>query len=89
MSIRKHLDLEDDSNFMAKQVFVMIIVNINGTWKLPVGYFLVVVSQCIQLVSATGARVVSLTFDGAPSNIAVANTLGTNNSYDSLKHIFL
>lgn len=55
MSIRQHLEwdgnvlhgyvnfgteLNDDRNELAKEAFVLLIVCINGTWKLPVGYFL-------------------------------------------------
>lgn len=113
MSVRKHIDwdgkkfhgyvnygtdLEDDSNSVAKEAFVLMVVNINGTWKLPVGYFLVdglngtqksaLVSQCLRLVSETGAHVVSLTFDGAPSNIAMVNNLGANTNVQVLKTDF-
>lgn len=113
MCIRKHIewdgkkfhgyvnygiDLEDDSNSMAKEAFVLMAVNINGTWKLPLGFFLVdglngdqksaIVSQCIKLVSDAGARVVSLTFDGAPSNVAMTNILGANSNFKTLKTHF-
>ncbi|KAH1006915.1 hypothetical protein HUJ05_007602 [Dendroctonus ponderosae] len=80
------VDLEDDGNAMAKETFVLLVNSINGKWKLPVGYFLTeglsgsqksaLVSQCIKLVQETGASVVSLTFDGAPSNISMVNILG-------------
>lgn len=65
-------------------------VNINGTGKLPLGYFLVdgldrdkkntIVSHCIKKVSDIGARIVP--FDGAPSNVATANILGANSNFN-------
>lgn len=94
ISIRKHVewdgkkfhgyvyygvDLEDDQNELAKDAFVLMIVCLNGAWKLTVGYFFAdglsglqkssLVSQCVELIRETGAHVLSLTFDGAPLNI--------------------
>ncbi|VEN48280.1 unnamed protein product [Callosobruchus maculatus] len=101
IAIRKHLEwdgkkfhgyvncgtnLNDDSNALAKEAFVIMLVCINGTWKLPVGYFLTdslngsqkhsIVSQCIHLIEDTGAKVMSITFDGAPSNTAMCHNFG-------------
>lgn len=72
ISIRKHVewdgkkfhgyinfgvDLEDDSNEMATEALVLMVVCINGKWKLPIGYFFTnglngeqksaIISQCI------------------------------------------
>ena len=59
---------------------------INDSWKIPVGYFLVdgasgeqrcnLVKQCISLARDAGVQIVSLTFDGAPSNFAMTRLLG-------------
>lgn len=46
------------------------------------------VSQCIQLIHETGAFVVSLTFDGAPSNVSMANILGCQTEFEILKPFF-
>ena len=55
MSIRKHIEwngerfvgyvdigaeVDDDSNPVASEVLVFMLVCLNGFWKLPVGYFL-------------------------------------------------
>lgn len=92
------IELEDDANSAAKEAFVLLVVCINGQWKLPVGYFLsdglngdqksTLILQCIELILKTGAQVVSLTFDGAPSNVAMTNVLGCNNNITNLKPYF-
>lgn len=33
------VELQDDSNGNAKEAFVLMVLCINGLWKLPVGYF--------------------------------------------------
>lgn len=58
----------------------------------PLGYFLInsfcgseranLLSKCLELFSNTGAKCNSITFDGAPSNIAMCTSLGANfNNY--------
>lgn len=34
------VNLDDDLNELTREAFFVMIVAINGTWKLPVGYFL-------------------------------------------------
>lgn len=82
----------------AKDAFVVLLVAINSDWKIPLGYFLVnglggeqranIVKQCLIELKDTGVRVVSLTFDGCPANINMANVLGCNLSIDNLKTTF-
>ena len=70
----------------ASQALVFMIVAINGSWKIPVGYFLannlngsqkaVLVKECLRKVMAENIIVASITFDGAPSNKSMANILG-------------
>lgn len=113
MSIRQHLEwdgknfhgyvnfgteINDDRNQLAKEAFVLLIVCINGTWKLPVGYFLTnslngqqkhsIVQQCISLIENTGARVVSLTCDGPPSNISLGKLLGCSFEFPNIRTSF-
>jgi len=40
-------------------------------------------SKCLELFSETGAKCNSITFDGAPSNIAICTSLGANFNYYS------
>jgi len=68
-------------------------VSINGHWKVPLGYYLInsfcgservnLLSKCLELFSETGAKCNSITFDGAPSNIAMCTSLGANFNYYS------
>jgi len=67
---------------------VFLAVSINGHWKVPLDYFLInsfcgseianLLSKCLELFSETGVNCDSITFDGAPSNIAMCISLGAN-----------
>lgn len=93
------IDLEDDNNAVCKEAFVLLAVCINARWKLPLGYFFTdglsgeqkstLVSQCVNLVIETGAEIVSLTFDGAPSNVAMCKHLGCIPDASQLKTDFI
>ncbi|KFM69247.1 THAP domain-containing protein 9, partial [Stegodyphus mimosarum] len=90
-------DLNDDCLPVAKEAIVFMLVCINKSWKLPVGYFLVdcisglqlsnLVKQCLIVVEKTGIKVVSLTFDGAACNISMAEHLGC--SFDTSKSLLI
>ncbi|KAH0811281.1 hypothetical protein GEV33_011508 [Tenebrio molitor] len=89
VAIRKHLDydghnmtgyvdlgtgLEGDDRPLAKEALVFMVVSINSSWKIPVGYFLVdgvnseqrcnLLKQCLSHICETGLRILTLTFDG-------------------------
>lgn len=65
---------------------VLLAVGNNASGKIPIGYFLCnhltssqklnLVKRCIDLLSATGIQVVSLTFDGAAVNVSMASSVG-------------
>lgn len=65
-----------------------MILGVNGKWKLPLEYFLVdgirgehranLVKQALTLAYENGAKVVSLTCDGAPANLTMLRNLGCN-----------
>lgn len=101
ISIRKHLDFNNDKYFgfvdfgseiqsdcvdQATECLVFMVVAINFSWKLPVGYFLCnhlnsdqktnLVRRCINILSDTGVTIVSLTFDGCSVNLSMARSLG-------------
>lgn len=88
----------NDSNDVAKEALVFMANCVNGNWKIPIGYFFAngvngrqkanLVTQAIKLISETGAQVVSLTFDGAKSNVAMANILGCNRDAENTKPFF-
>lgn len=72
----------------AKKALVFLIVGLNTHWKISVGYFLLnglsseqktmLVKKCLKLVHDSGAKTVSLTFDGSATNLAVASQLGAS-----------
>ena len=72
----------------ASQVFVIMVVSLNASWKIPIGYFLIrslgaeekasLLRCALELLHDVGAQCVSVTCDGLASNIKVANILGAN-----------
>lgn len=72
----------------AREVLVFMLVCLHEPWKLPVGYFLSnglnatakvnLVNLCLEFLQSSGAVVVSLTFDGAASNVSMAEKLGAD-----------
>ncbi|CAH0558772.1 unnamed protein product [Brassicogethes aeneus] len=80
--------LESDSLPKAREALVFMLVCLNGSWKLPIGYFLLdglgasekaeLVKKCLQFIAESGVIVTSLTFDGAPTNLSMAEKLGAN-----------
>lgn len=87
---------DSDNIQEATNVIVFLAVGINGHWKIPVGYFLGLnfsetkrvnlLTKCLQLIADTGAKCFSITFDGAPSNLSMCKSLGTN--FDFLSQYF-
>lgn len=88
------MDASSENVPLAKNALVFMAVAVNGSWKIPVGYFLIknltgseranLLKICLELLNETGATVQSITFDGAPVNIAMCNSLGANFNYDSV-----
>ena len=100
-SIRKHVewdgkryrgfvdlgtDVDDDSVPEAKDALVLMVVSLNGSWKVPCGYFLVdslsgqekanLVKTCLQKLSDVGIKIKSLTCDGPSSHFSMLKSLG-------------
>lgn len=75
-----------ETSVNATECLVFMLVSINISWKLPVAYFLTnslngkqksnLVRECIQKSEECGVKIVSLTFNETPSNIAMAKDLG-------------
>ena len=93
-------NLNDDNLPEAKNVLVFLVNCLNEKWKMPVGYFCIttlnkfelanLVNLCLEHLHSTGVSIVSLTFDGAPSKIAMAEHLECNlQSYNDLRTWFL
>ncbi|CAF2140627.1 unnamed protein product, partial [Rotaria magnacalcarata] len=85
---------DDDDSKIATQALVIMVNAVNGHWKVPIGYFLTnglnssdranLVNESLILLHENGVEVVSLTFDGTSTNIAMANVLGANMNFCSL-----
>lgn len=79
------LELESDLVDEATECFVLMVIAINASWKIPVGYFFCnhlnseqktnLVRRCINVLTETGIVVVSLTFDVCPVNVSMARAL--------------
>lgn len=88
----------DDTLPVASNVLVFLVVCINDNWKLPIGYFLInsldshqrssLVHQSLVLLHNVNAKVVSLTFDGVATNLAMAKKLGCDFNPHQLKTTF-
>ncbi|XP_037295086.1 uncharacterized protein LOC115456290 isoform X1 [Manduca sexta] len=71
---------------------------INGSWKLPVGYFLVegvtaeqkasLVKSCLDVVTECGVDIFSVTFDGCAANFSMAKILGCNIETNFINPVF-
>lgn len=91
-------ELDDDSLPVAKECLTFLVVAINGSWKLPVGYFMIaglgameranLVQQCITKLHAVGVSVTSLTFDGAATNLSMMQRLGCKLDCNNIKSWF-
>jgi hypothetical protein len=101
MAIRQHVEYDGRDYFgfvamggclnvsqtdIAKEALVFMVVAINDTWKIPVGYFLIqsitsdqkatLVTQCVDLILQCGMLVANITSDGCPANFTMAKKLG-------------
>lgn len=89
-------------NFVkASEAYVFMLVCLNESWKLPLGYFLThgltgtqkanLIEICLSKCQEVGIKVVSLTFDGHPTNLSAMELLGcqikdTNKLITTFKH---
>lgn len=81
-------DMDGDEIQEAKNALVFLAVGINGYWKLPIGYFLIdglngqekanLLQKAIELLSDTGVKINSITFDGTSVNITMVKSLGAD-----------
>lgn len=93
-------DIEQNSLLPeAKEVLVFMLTCVNGSWKIPIGYFLIdglkadqkasLVKQALDLIEPSGVRVVSLTFDGCPANFAMCKVLGCTLDKGNINSVFV
>lgn len=83
---------------MATEALVMMVVCVNGSWKVPIGYFLIeglsgqeranIVQESIRMLTDVGIKVVSLTCDGPSSNLSMLKELGVSLNPDDLNTSF-
>lgn len=103
MSIKKHVEwngekmvgfvdigtgITDESSPIATDALVFMAVCVNGSWKVPIGYFLInglngseranLVIKCIQMLNDVGVIVISLTCDGPSCHISMLKELGAS-----------
>lgn len=113
MAIRKHVEYAegkfhgyvdvgcgrvDDSLPVAKDALVLMVVSINSSWKIPVGYFLVdglngeeranLVTQCLHKLHDIGVCVVSLTCDGPSCHFSMMRALGASMTVENMRPSF-
>lgn len=90
--------VETDTMEVATECLVFMVVCINEPWKLPIGYFLCnhlssvqkaeLVKQALNLLQKTKVNIVSLTFDGCPTNLTMSKILGCDLNLKNLKTDF-
>ncbi|KAL1480477.1 hypothetical protein MTO96_050994 [Rhipicephalus appendiculatus] len=103
MAIRKHLEwdgkkfrgyvdigneVDDDSNAVASEALVFMLVSLDSHWKVPCEYFLInglsgkecanIVKLCLTKLHETGVCVTSLTCDGLRCNFTMFRDLGAS-----------
>lgn len=113
IAIRKHIEfrenkfvgyvdygaeLDNDNLPVANEALTFMVTAVNGSWKLPIGYFLVngvsAVEKCNLLREAlkftfdAGVEVISITFDGTHVNTAMIDKLGASFSVCNMKSFF-
>ena len=90
--------LNDDSLPLAKEALTFMVVAINDSFKMPVGYFLIdglggieranITCEFLRKLHDAGITIASLTFDGCASNICMVRNLGCNLDIKSFKPYF-
>ena len=78
----------DDSPPLANEPLNFMVVALNGSWKLNVGYFCInglnsikrqeLITMCLRKLHERGAITISLTFDGLSVNFCAVNNMGAD-----------
>lgn len=78
----------------AKQALVFMIVAINESWKVPIGYFSIdsidsqtkanLIQHCFCLLQECNIIVTNLTFDGSRTNFATVKVLECNTHIENI-----
>lgn len=80
--------IKDDSLKCATEALVLLVVSVDGSWKIPVAYFLInsltgaekanIVKQGLKKLHEVGVTVASVTCDGPSAHFTMAKHLGAN-----------
>lgn len=99
VNLGSQLPQKSDNIVIATKALVFLAVSLNNHWKVPLGYFLIdglngseranLLKKCLELVDEIGAKVFSITFDGAPVNLSMCSNLGAKFDLNSLTPWFL
>ena len=78
--------IDKDCTIPATNAIVFLVNAVNGFWKVPVAYYFVttlnasekaaVLINILSAIRSTGVETISVTFDGARSNLSMINVLG-------------
>lgn len=76
----------DDTNDIASQVYIIMLVGVNESFKIPLAYFLItsltaevkanLLNIALEKCHSVGVKVISITFDGCKTNISCMKLLG-------------
>ena len=90
--------VDDDSLPCASNVLVFMVVCLNNSWKVPIGYFFIngmtgieranLIRLCIQRLSDIKVRITSVTCDGPSGHIKMLSELGASMEVSKLKPFF-
>ena len=91
-------DINNNSLPEAMDALVFMVVVVNGSWKVPCGYFLVngltgqekanLMKECITKLHEVGVKVVSFTCNGPTSHQSMLKLLGAQLLPDNLQEYF-
>lgn len=80
--------INDKLNKQASNALFIMVTEVNGTQKIPIGYLLTngadsalvasVVRRSLEIMNTINGRVLTITSDGLPSNLAAIEQLGAN-----------
>jgi len=89
---------DSDSLPVATEALVLMVVPLNCSWKIPIGYFLInsltaeekanLVREAIVRLNDINIEVVCLTCDGAPNNMSMFTELGASVNTENFKSHF-
>lgn len=113
MAVRQHVEYDDtkyrgyvdmgpniDNGYgtVAKEALVFLINCINGSWKIPIGYFLInglnaeqkanLIKQALTFLHEHGMNIIAATFDGAPANLSMCTILKCDLNYSTFQSHF-